>query len=59
MTAILNRLGIYQIQYTQGPSLPSLNYLAYWFHMRRLKCEKVADDGRQMPYDNKSSSLLV
>ena len=38
--------------------LPSLVHLAKGFQRRILKCEKLADDRRQMPSDGKSSYCL-
>ena len=43
----------------RGPSIDASyqvsDQLALWFQRRRLKCEKLTDDGRQMPSDGKSS----
>jgi hypothetical protein len=47
----------------RGPSIDASYqvsvHLAEGFQRRRLKCEKLTDDGRQMPSDGKSSALLV
>jgi hypothetical protein len=32
--------------------------LALWFQRRRLKCEKLTDNGRRTPSDGKSSHCL-
>ena len=43
----------------RGPSIDTSYqvslHLAERFHRRRLKCEKLTDDGRRMPSDGKSS----
>jgi hypothetical protein len=46
----------------RGPSIDASYqvsvHLAKGFQRRRLKCEKLMDDGRQMPSDGKSSHCL-
>ena len=46
----------------RGPSTDASHqvsvHLAEGFHRRRLKCEKLTDDGRQMPSDGKSLHCL-
>ena len=46
----------------KGPSINASYqvsiHLAEGFQWRRLKCEKLTDDGRQMPSDGKSSHCL-
>jgi hypothetical protein len=43
----------------KGPSIDASNqvsvHLAEGFQRRRLKCEKLTDDGQRMPSDGKSS----
>ena len=46
----------------RGPSIDASNkvsvHLAKGFQMRRSKCEKLMDDRRRMPSDDKSSHCL-
>jgi hypothetical protein len=46
----------------KGPSIDASYqvsvHLADGFQRRRLKCEKLIDDGRRMPSDGKSSPCL-
>jgi hypothetical protein len=46
----------------RGPSIDASYqvsvHLAEGFQRRRLKCEKLMDDGRRMPSDGKSSPCL-
>jgi hypothetical protein len=46
----------------RGPSIDASCqvsvHLAKGFQKRRLKCEKLTDDGRRMPSDDKSSHCL-
>ena len=46
----------------RGPSIDASyqisDELALWFQRRRLKCEKLTDDGRRTPSDSKSSHCL-
>jgi len=45
-----------------GPSIDASHqvsvHLAKGYQRRRLKCEKVTDDGRRTPSDGKSSNCL-
>ena len=47
----------------RGPAIDASyqvsDQLALRFQRRRLKCEKLTDDGRQMPSDGKSSHCLL
>jgi len=49
-------------QFYRGPSIDASYqvsvHLAEGFQRRRLKCEKLTDDGRWMPSDGKSSHCL-
>ena len=46
----------------RGPSIDAFYqvsiHLAVGFQRRRLKCEKLTDEGRRMPSDGKSSHCL-
>jgi hypothetical protein len=41
----------------KGPSIDASYHLAEGFRRRRLKCEKLTDDGRRTPSDGKSSRV--